>query len=86
MRRMLKEKSLVRKLHACETMGAATVICTDKTGTLTKNRMTVVESQSFDKAYDDAFRVCMAVLPPVSKTKHTNPSHLGCWHIPWRQQ
>lgn len=61
MRRMLKEKSLVRKLHACETMGAATVICTDKTGTLTKNRMTVVESQSFDKAYDDAFRVCMAV-------------------------
>lgn len=44
MRRMLKTNNLVRKMHACETMGATTVICTDKTGTLTQNRMQVKES------------------------------------------
>ena len=43
MRRMLKTNNLVRRMHACETMGAATVICTDKTGTLTQNRMKVAE-------------------------------------------
>lgn len=44
MRRMLASNNLVRKMHACETMGAATVICTDKTGTLTQNRMEVFET------------------------------------------
>ncbi len=47
MRRMLKTNNLVRKMHACETMGAATVICTDKTGTLTRNQMRVSEALFF---------------------------------------
>ncbi|MDH6535344.1 calcium-translocating P-type ATPase, PMCA-type [Parabacteroides sp. 52] len=48
MNRMLKTNNLVRKMHACETMGAATVICTDKTGTLTQNQMQVYETQFYD--------------------------------------
>ena len=61
MRRMLKENSLVRKLHACETMGAATVICTDKTGTLTKNRMTVMELEACGMDAVAEIADCMAV-------------------------
>ena len=49
MRRMLKSNNLVRKLQASETMGAVTVICTDKTGTLTENRMTVSEVNSEER-------------------------------------
>ena len=47
MRRMLQTNNLVRKMHACETMGAATVICTDKTGTLTQNKMQVAVAKFF---------------------------------------
>ena len=48
MRRMLKTNNLVRKMHACETMGAITVICTDKTGTLTQNKMQVYETKFYN--------------------------------------
>lgn len=50
MRRMLASNNLVRKMHACETMGATTVICTDKTGTLTQNQMKVYETVFSDKS------------------------------------
>ena len=57
MRRMLETNNLVRKMHACETMGAATVICTDKTGTLTQNKMSVSEFKIYglhDNKLDDS--------------------------------
>ena len=57
MRRMLETNNLVRKMHACETMGASTVICTDKTGTLTQNRMSVKEFKIYglhDNRLDDS--------------------------------
>ena len=50
MNRMLKTNNLVRKMHACETMGATTVICTDKTGTLTQNQMQVHETKFYNLA------------------------------------
>ena len=54
MRRMMATNNLVRKMHACETMGAATVICTDKTGTLTQNQMTIYETY-FNPSADEKF-------------------------------
>jgi P-type E1-E2 ATPase len=48
---MVKEKNLVRKLESCETMGSVTYICTDKTGTLTLNSMTVMALYCFDNIY-----------------------------------
>lgn len=58
MRKMLKHNNLVRRMHACETMGAATVICTDKTGTLTQNKMKIYQAHFYgldngDKLTDD---------------------------------
>jgi P-type E1-E2 ATPase len=49
--KMVQENNLVRKLESCETMGSATYICTDKTGTLTLNKMTVMALHCFNKIY-----------------------------------
>ena len=61
MRRMLKTNNLVRKMHACETMGATTVICTDKTGTLTRNQMQVAKADFFGNPPDDVIVEGIAV-------------------------
>ncbi|MBO4851262.1 MAG: calcium-translocating P-type ATPase, PMCA-type [Prevotella sp.] len=53
MRQLMREQTLPRTMHSCETMGAASVICTDKTGTLTQNQMQVAETLLFE--HDDAF-------------------------------
>ena len=56
MRRMTASNNLVRKMHACETIGAATVICTDKTGTLTRNEMRVYETKFSEDGIDPLIR------------------------------
>ena len=61
MRRMMATNNLVRKMHACETMGAATVICTDKTGTLTQNQMTIYETYFNPSADEKLIAESMAV-------------------------
>lgn len=61
MSRMLKTNNLVRKMHACETMGATTVICTDKTGTLTQNQMQVYKTNFFGKPSDEVLYEGIAV-------------------------
>lgn len=61
MRAMLKTNNLVRKMHACETMGATTVICTDKTGTLTQNRMQVYHADFFGEPSDEVLAEGIAV-------------------------
>jgi Ca2+-transporting ATPase len=61
MRRMLKTNNLVRKMHACETMGATTVICTDKTGTLTQNQMQVYKTNFFGNPSDTVLHEGIAV-------------------------
>lgn len=61
MRKMLKTNNLVRKLHACETMGATTVICTDKTGTLTQNQMQVFKTNFFGNPSEEIIYESIAV-------------------------
>ena len=61
MRKMLRTNNLVRKMHACETMGAVTVICTDKTGTLTRNRMAVQQFIRYDGLANAEFAETVAL-------------------------
>ena len=74
MRRMLKTNNLVRRMHACETMGAATVICTDKTGTLTQNQMRVHHACFYGMRggwlYDDQQAIIVSESIAVNSTAH----------------
>ena len=76
MNRMLKTNNLVRKMHACETMGATTVICTDKTGTLTQNQMQVYETRFFglkdQQLADDEMSKAIAEGIAVNSTANLN--------------
>lgn len=78
MRKMLRTKNLVRKMHACETMGAATVICTDKTGTLTQNQMQVKKAmlENSDLIYEAMSVNSTAALDFSKKRPHVigNPT------------
>lgn len=79
MRRMLRTNNLVRKLHACETMGATTVICTDKTGTLTQNRMTLAHADFFGNPPESVILDSMAVntTAMLDMTDPESPAVLG---------
>lgn len=79
MRRMLRTNNLVRKMHACETMGATTVICTDKTGTLTQNQMSVDEMKLYGDTPQDLLHEGIAVNSTASLdlSDPANPRVLG---------
>lgn len=79
MRRMLKSNNLVRKMHACETMGATTVVCTDKTGTLTENQMRVDEMKLYGTTDADIVAEGLAVNATASLdySKSGEPAVLG---------
>lgn len=79
MRRMLKTNNLVRKMHACETMGATTVICTDKTGTLTQNLMSVDEMKVYGDTPKDVLNEGLAVnsTAPIDFSDKNKPQILG---------
>ena len=76
MKRMLANNNLVRKMHACETMGAATVICTDKTGTLTQNQMRV-NTADFSYAPDSNIKAIIAEGIAANSTAHLDEGANG---------
>lgn len=73
MRRMLKTNNLVRKMHACETMGATTVICTDKTGTLTQNQMRVDDVQLYGVSPNSSAVAESMALNSTAQLDFTDP-------------
>lgn len=75
MRRMLKTNNLVRKMHACETMGATTVICTDKTGTLTQNQMRVDDAQFYGVAPESSAVTEGIAVNSTAQLDFTDPEH-----------
>ena len=87
MRRMMKTNNLVRKMHACETMGATTVICTDKTGTLTQNQMRVHQTQFYsldNQLLDDSLTarllkegIAVNSTASIDYSDQNNPKVLG---------
>ena len=79
MRRMLRSNNLVRRMHACETMGATTVICTDKTGTLTQNQMRVYEADFYGHPSEDLIALGMAVnsTAELDMADKTAPKAIG---------
>lgn len=76
MKRMLATNNLVRKMHACETMGATTVICTDKTGTLTQNQMRVHEAKLYNEAQSRAFLPEAIALNTTAFLDRSNPERI----------
>ena len=75
--RLLQDNNQVKRIESCETMGSATTICSDKTGTLTENRMTVVYQSSFHEKHTELFlKCCVLAVSPESKLFYDDRSQI----------